>query len=110
MRALKTTVFYRALTQIFRLSASTGGSKLSKKDDHLVQPQQPLWDSIWGRPPMSPPEHIKAGKSRNGILLPKLFWPTVRKIVLVIETCSWRFLITSKLEQFKFKLEKIIGI
>ena len=85
MRALKTTVFYRALTQIFRLSASTGGSKLSKKDDHLVQPQQPLWDSIWGRPPMSPPEHIKAGKSRNGILLPKLFWPTVRKIVLVIK-------------------------
>ena len=75
----------RALTQIFRLSASTGGSKLSKKDDHLVQPQQPLWDSIWGRPPMSPPEHIKAGKSRNGILLPKLFWPTVRKIVLVIK-------------------------
>ena len=88
MRALKTTVFFRALTQIFRLSTSTGGSKLSKKDDHLVQPQQPLWDSIWGRPPMSPPEHIKAGKSRNGILLPKLFWPTVRKIGLVIKKNS----------------------
>ena len=25
-------------------------------------------------------------------------------------TCSWRFLISNKLEQFKFKLEKIIGI
>ena len=24
-------------------------------------------------------------KKKNGILLPKLFWPTVRKIVLVIE-------------------------
>ena len=27
--------------------------------------------------------------SRNGILLPKLFWPTVRKIVLVIEKNFW---------------------
>ena len=25
-------------------------------------------------------------------------------------TCSWRFLISNKLEQLKFKLEKIIGI
>jgi hypothetical protein len=25
-------------------------------------------------------------------------------------TCSWRFLMSNKLEQFKFKLEKIIGI
>ena len=84
---------------------------------------------------------------KNGILLPKLSWPTVRKIVLVIEksfwnsrlkawefakileitrtiysnserseqflvtgwfflTCSWRFLISKKLEQLEFKLEK----
>ena len=28
----------------------------------------------------------------------------------VFLTCSWRFLIHNKLEQFKFKLEKIIGI
>ena len=75
----------------------------------------------------------------NGILLPKLFLPTVRKkIVLVIEknfenflrsqfiqtvkgqnnfwqqntflTYSWRFLISHKLEQLEFVLEKIIGI
>ena len=25
-------------------------------------------------------------------------------------TCSWRFLISNKLEQLEFKLEKIIGI
>ena len=34
--------------------------------------------------------------------------------VLVTEnaflTCSWRFLISNKLEQLEFKLEKIIGI
>ena len=88
--------------------------------------------------------------SRNGILLPKLFWPTVRKKwtrdwekllkfeaegqefakilrklgtiysnserseqFLVTEcflTCSWRFLISDKLEQLEFKLEKNIGI
>jgi hypothetical protein len=80
---------------------------------------------------------------RNGILLPKLFWPTVRKncssdrenflefakILRSLEqfvrtvkglnnfwqqiaflTCSWRFLRSNKLEQLKFKLEKIIGI
>ena len=29
------------------------------------------------------------GKFENGILLPKLFWPTVRKIVLVIEKNFW---------------------
>ena len=86
----------------------------------------------------------------NGVLLPKLFWPTVRKKnVLVIEknfwnsrlkaenlkffeitrtiyssserseqflvtecflTCSWKFLISNKLEKLEFKLEKIIGI
>ena len=46
-----------ALPQIFRPSAGTGGSKLSKKDDHLVQPQQPLWDSIWGRPPNATGAH-----------------------------------------------------
>ena len=80
---------------------------------------------------------------RFGILLPKLFWPTVRKYcssdrekVLKIEAegrefsnflrsleqfiqtvkgqnnfwyqnaCSWMFLISNELEQFKFKLEK----
>jgi hypothetical protein len=87
---------------------------------------------------------------RNGILLPKLFWPTVRKrcsrdgekllkfeaedwdfakylrsleqfvqtdkgqknfwLQNVFLTFSWRFLIDNKLEQFKFKLEKITGI
>ena len=52
----------------------------------------------------------------NGILLPKLFWPTVKKNVLVIKkniwnsrlrariwkkivTCSWRFLLSNKLEK-----------
>ena len=62
-------------------------------------------------------------KSRNcnGILLPKLFWPTVKKNVLVIKkniwnsrlrariwkkivTCSWRFLLSNKLEQLEFWL------
>ena len=28
-------------------------------------------------------------KNNNGILLPKLFWPTVRKIVLLIEKNFW---------------------
>ena len=83
-----------------------------------------------------------------GILLPKLFWPTVRKncssdgekllkfeaegrefakflrsleqFIQTVKgqknlgnnaflTCSWRFLISNKLEQLEFKLEKIIG-
>ena len=71
----------------------------------------------------------------NGILFPKLFWPTVRKKkysrdqeeLLKFEaesqwrsvqflkqnaflTCSWRFLRSDTSEQLKFKLEKIIGI
>ena len=60
---------------------------------------------------------------RNGILLPKLFWPTVRKKnVLVIEknfgnlrlkaenlTCSWRFFISNKSEQLKSISEKWLG-
>ena len=60
---------------------------------------------------------------RNDILLPKLFWPTVRKncsrdrekLLKVkaegrefAKTCSWRFLRSNKLEQLEFKLEKII--
>ena len=81
----------------------------------------------------------------NGILLPKLFWPTVRKkcsrdlenllkfevegqvfakmfeIIgriysnserskqFLVTTCSWRFLISNRLEQLQFKLEKILG-
>ena len=82
-------------------------------------------------------------KKRTGILLPKLFWPTVkfffckfsafslefqkffsitRTIYQTVKgqnnfwsqnaflTCSWRFLISNKLEQLDFKLEKIIGI
>ena len=81
---------------------------------------------------------------RNGILLPKLFWPTVRKkcasllrdlkfeaegrefakILRSLEqfiqtvkvqnaflTCSWRFLMSIKLEQLaRIKIGKIIGI
>ena len=75
----------------------------------------------------------------HGILLPKLFWPTVRKFfansrpsasnlksfsrsleqfIQTVNserseqflTCSWRFLISNKLEKFEFKLEKNIGI
>ena len=77
-------------------------------------------------------------KSKNGILLSKLFWPTVRKngssdweklIFEIIRTIFpnserseqvfvtecffnlfWRFLISNKLEQLELKLEKIIGI
>ena len=69
----------------------------------------------------------------NDILLPKLFWPTLRKIVLVIEKnfeiistinsnsersekfwlteCFFNllFLISNKLEQLEVKLEKKIG-
>ena len=61
---------------------------------------------------------------QNGILLPKLFWPTVRKkcsndrekLIQTVKdqnnfwqqnaflTCSWRFLISNNLEQLEFKL------
>ena len=35
-------------------------------------------------------------KNRNGILLPKLFWPTVKKNVLVIEKDFWNLRLKSK--------------
>ena len=34
----------------------------------------------------------------------------LRSIEQFIQTCSWRFLISKKLEQLKYKLGKIIGI
>ena len=56
---------------------------------------------------------------RIGILLPKLFSPTVRKNCSSDQnnfwqqnaflTCSWRFLISNKSEQLEFKLEKLLG-
>ena len=55
-------------------------------------------------------------KLNNGILLPK----SVEQFIQTVEshnkqqnaffTCSWRFLKYDKLEQLKFKLEKVIGI
>ena len=62
---------------------------------------------------------------KNGILLPKLFWPTVRKKCssdsnrerseqFLLTECFFNLFlevfISNKLEQLEFKLEKIIGI
>ena len=96
-------------------------------------------------------QRLGTWKRDNGILLPKLFWPIVRKncpsnlekklkfeaevqefakilrsLEKFIETvtgqnnywfqnviflnCSWRFLISSKLEKLEFKSEKTIAI
>ena len=45
-------------------------------------------------------EHLNVNVSlanlSNGILLPKLFWPTVRKIVLVIEKNFWNSRLKAK--------------
>ena len=67
---------------------------------------------------------------KNCILLPKLFWSTVRKNCssdplnnlfkqwkvrtifgnrMLFFTCSWRFLIYNKLEQLEFKLENLLS-
>ena len=43
---------------------------------------------------------------RNGILLPKLFWPTVKKIVLVIKKNFWNS-ISNKQTVFKSVLNKL---
>ena len=47
----------------------------------------------------SPEQFIQTVKGQNN------FWEQNAFL-----TCSWRFLIPNKLEQLKFKLEKIIGI
>ena len=54
-------------------------------------------------PDMLPNKHARPG------------WPTKQRsedflVKNAFLTCSWRFLQSNKLEQFKFKLEKIIGI
>ena len=39
---------------------------------------------------------LRADMTRNGILLPKLFWPTVRKIFLVFEKNFWNSRLKAK--------------
>ena len=50
------------------------------------------------------------GQKKFWIYLKYLRARIVRKPFRTCLTCSWRFLISNKLERLEFKLEKIIGI